>query len=362
MALLWPVARPLLFRLDPEFAHGLTIKALRYLPLPAEGADDARLRVRAFGLDFPNPVGMAAGFDKGGDVSDALIRGGLGFAEVGTVTPRPQPGNPRPRLFRLAEDEGVINRFGFNSEGHAAMRRRLAARAGRDGVVGVNIGANKDAADRLRDYVAGVEAFAGVASYFTVNVSSPNTPGLRDLQQASVLDELLRHVLASRDRMTASHGRKPVLLKIAPDLTEGDLDDIVRVARARSIDGMIVGNTTITRPPSLKSVHAGEQGGLSGRPLFELSTRVLAQVFLRVENAFPIIGSGGISSVATAFAKIEAGATLLQLYSSLVYAGLPLIDEIKRGLVDRLAAERLESLTPIVGREAQDWAKAPAHC
>ncbi|MDB5534848.1 MAG: pyrD [Hyphomicrobiales bacterium] len=358
MGLLWLLGRPVLFRLDPEFAHGLTIKALRYLPLPAAAKDDARLRVQAFGLDFPNPIGMAAGFDKGGDVADAVLRvAGCGFTEAGTVTPKPQPGNPQPRLFRLTEDEGVINRFGFNSEGHAAMHQRLAARAGRKGVVGVNIGANKDAVDRAQDYVAGIEAFADVASYFTVNVSSPNTPGLRDLQQASVLDELLARVLEGRDRMTAKHGRRPILLKIAPDLTEGDLDDIVRVARARAIDGMIVGNTTISRPATLKSAQAHEPGGLSGKPLFEHSTRVLAQVFLRAENAFPIIGSGGISSVATAFAKIEAGATLLQLYSLLVYAGLPLIDDIKKGLVDRLVAERLDTLTPIIGRKAQDWAQ-----
>jgi dihydroorotate dehydrogenase len=362
MGLLWQLGRPVLFRLDPEFAHGLTIKALRYLPLPAAAADDARLRVHAFGLDFPNPIGMAAGFDKGGDVADAVLRvAGCGFTEAGTVTPKPQPGNPQPRLFRLTEDEGVINRFGFNSEGHAAMHSRLAARSGRKGIVGVNIGANKEATDRAQDYVAGIEAFADVASYFTVNVSSPNTPGLRDLQQASVLDELLARVLEGRDRMIAKHGRKPILLKIAPDLTEGDLDDIVRVARARAIDGMIVGNTTITRPASLKSAQASELGGLSGRPLFELSTRVLAQVFLRAENAFPIIGSGGISSVATAFAKIEAGATLLQLYSLLVYAGLPLIDDIKKGLVDRLVAERLDTLTPIIGRKAQDWAQMTPH-
>jgi dihydroorotate dehydrogenase len=291
-------------------------------------------------------------------VPDALLRaGGLGFTEAGTITPKPQPGNPLPRLFRLTEDEGVINRFGFNSEGHDAVHRRLAARGRRSGIIGINVGANKDATDRVQDYVAGITAFADVASYFTINISSPNTPGLRDLQQASVLDDLLARVLEARDRMTAQHGRKPVLLKIAPDLTEGDLDDIVRVARARAIDGMIVGNTTITRPASLKSAQASEQGGLSGKPLFELSTKVLAQVFLRAENAFPIVGAGGITSVASAFAKIEAGAALLQLYSSLVYAGLPLIDEIKRGLVDRLVVERLDSLTPIVGRKAQDWAQ-----
>ncbi|SEC54488.1 MULTISPECIES: quinone-dependent dihydroorotate dehydrogenase [unclassified Beijerinckia] len=355
MNFLWALARPVLFQLDPEKAHGLTIAALRTLPLPAAAKDDLRLKVEAFGLSFPNPIGMAAGFDKGGDVPDALLRAGFGFTEAGTITPRPQPGNPRPRLFRLTEDEGVINRFGFNSEGHEAVHRRLTARAGRPGIVGINVGANKDASDRVEDYVTGINAFADVASYFTVNISSPNTPGLRDLQQAGVLDDLLARVLDARDRNAQRFGRRPVLLKIAPDLTEGDLDDIVRVARARAVDGMIIGNTTITRPLTLASAQKSEAGGLSGRPLFELSTKVQAQVFLRVEGAFPVVGAGGITDATSAFAKIEAGATLLQVYSSLVYAGLPLVEEIKRGILDRLAAERLTSLAAVVGRKATEW-------
>ncbi|MBN8921183.1 MAG: quinone-dependent dihydroorotate dehydrogenase, partial [Rhizobiales bacterium] len=266
LRLLDGVARRVLHRLDPEDGHALALKGLGLLPFAA-AADDRRLAVTAFGLDFPNPVGIAAGFDKHGTVVDAVLRAGCGFAEVGTVTPRPQPGNPRPRLFRLPADEGVINRFGFNSEGHAAVLARLAARAQR-GIAGVNIGANKDAADRAADYAQGVRAFAGVASYFTVNVSSPNTPGLRDLQQAAALDDLLARVMDARAACAPAE-RRPVLLKIAPDLALEDLDDAVRVARRRGVHGMIVGNTTITRPPTLREqAIAREAGGLSGRPLF----------------------------------------------------------------------------------------------
>jgi dihydroorotate dehydrogenase len=233
------LARPLLFALEPETAHRASILALKAAPLPSMAIEDPRLVTRAFGLEFPNPLGMAAGYDKGGEVPDALLRLGFGFVECGTITPLPQPGNPKPRLFRLSADEGVINRLGFNSEGHAPPHARLTARRGRPGIVGVNVGANKDSSDRAQDYVAGIRAFADVASYFTANISSPNTPGLRDLQQAAALDDLLARVLDARDELAARHGRKPVLLKIAPDLDLGDLDDIVRVARAREIDGLI---------------------------------------------------------------------------------------------------------------------------
>ena len=330
MSGLFALARPLLFAIDAEQAHGATIKMLKVanrLPFTL-GGGDARLRVKAFGLDFPNPLGMAAGFDKHAEVPDALLRLGFGFTEIGTVTPLPQEGNPRPRLFRLIEDEGVINRFGFNSEGHRNVYNRLAARPRKHGIAGVNVGANKDAADRVEDYVAGIENFADVADYFTVNISSPNTPGLRDLQQAAVLDDLLARVLDARDRKAGLQGRKPVLLKIAPDLTESDLDDIVRICRARGIDGMIIGNTTITRPAWLRSANAKETGGLSGKPLFELSTKMLAMTYQRVEGKFPIIGAGGIHDAASAIAKLEAGASLLQLYSALVYGG-PLLVRIR---------------------------------
>lgn len=364
MGLLGAVSRPLLFALDPETAHRATIAALRYAPLPAAPEADARLRTQVFGLDFPNPLGMAAGFDKGAEAPDALLRAGFGFVEIGTVTPRPQPGNPKPRLFRLREDEGVINRFGFNSEGRQVVHARLRARAGRagrggiaGGIVGVNVGANKESADRAADYVDGVTGFADVATYFTVNISSPNTPGLRDLQQADVLDDLLARVLGARDEAIDRHGRKPVLLKIAPDLTLADLDDIVRVCVSRGVDGMILGNTTIERPASLRSKDAPEAGGLSGKPLFEKSTQMLAQLYLRVDGRFPIVGAGGVHDVASAFAKFEAGASLIQLYSALVFAGPALVRDIRTGLADRLSAERLSSLAAVTGRKAREWAR-----
>ncbi|HYP58777.1 MAG TPA: quinone-dependent dihydroorotate dehydrogenase [Beijerinckia sp.] len=350
------LARPFLFHLDPETAHWLSVKALAKFHLPPVKPDDPRLRVKAFGLDFPNPLGLAAGFDKHGEVPDAILRLGFGFTEVGTVTPLPQGGNPRPRLFRLTRDEAVINRFGFNSEGHAAVHARLSRRAERPGIVGINIGANKDTPDRAADYVRGIEAFADLATYFTVNVSSPNTPGLRDLQQPLALDDLLARVLAARDEAAPRFGRKPVLLKIAPDLTLNDLDAIIHLARARKIDGLIVSNTTITRPPTLTEKAASEQGGLSGRPLFALSTQMLAQAFLRVEGQFPLIGVGGVDSAETAFAKIEAGASLVQFYSSLVFKGPALPGEIMRGILRLLTQKSYPLLSDAMGVAAADWA------
>ena len=349
------LTRPLLFAMDPETAHGFTIGALKNLPLPDLAQHDPVLAVEAFGLHFPAPLGMAPGFDKGADVPDPLLRLGFSHVEVGTITPLPQPGNPKPRLFRLAEDDAVINRFGFNSEGHAAVHARLVARKGRGGIIGVNVGANKESTDRSGDYAKGIRAFADVADYFTINISSPNTPGLRDLQQASALDALLQQSLDTRDEMTALYGRKPVLLKIAPDLTQGDLDDVVRVARMRKVDGMIVGNTTITRPDTLKSAQKNEMGGLSGKPLFELSTRMLAATYLRVEGQFPLIGVGGIQNAATALAKIEAGATLLQVYSMLVYEGPGLVSAVHKGLAQDLKS-RGTTISALCGSKAKDWA------
>jgi dihydroorotate dehydrogenase len=328
--------------------------------LPRAGPDDPRLAVAAIGLRFANPLGNAAGLDKNAAVPDALLRLGLGFAEVGTVTPRPQPGNPRPRMFRLDTDEGVINRLGFNNEGLEAVRRMLAARAGRSGIVGVNVGANKDAADRRADYAAGVTAFAPFASYFVINVSSPNTPGLRDLQARGSLDELLAVVLEARERLTADAGRKPILLKIAPDLSLSELDDVVAVARERRIDGMIVGNTTLMRPANLRDRGAAaEAGGLSGRPLFALATRMLAETYVRAEGAFPLVGVGGIDSGAAAFAKIKAGATLLQLYTGLVFRGVGLIAAIKADLTALLRLHRHDTLSDAVGRDAAAWTAQP---
>ena len=349
------LSRPLLRVLDAEDAHALAVRALRYMPLARPGREPRELSVRAFGLNFLNPLGIAAGFDKNAQVPDALLRLGFGFVEIGTVTPRPQAGNPRPRLFRLETDEGVINRLGFNNEGQSTVLARLAARARLPGIVGVNIGANRDTADRAADYVRLIEAFAAVASYFTVNVSSPNTPDLRDLQQAKALDDLLARVVEARDRVLPRAGPTPVLLKIAPDLTLGDLDDVVGVARKRKVDGMIVGNTTIARPASLRQREkASQQGGLSGRPLFKLSTRMLAETFVRAESAFPLIGVGGIDSGATAIAKIKAGATLLQLYTGLVFHGIGLVAEIKADLLAALKRGHRDSLSSMVGADAAD--------
>jgi dihydroorotate dehydrogenase len=345
------LARPLLRTLDPETAHALALNALKFAPLPRAAPDDEKLRVQAFGLTFPNPVGLAAGFDKNAEVTDALLRLGFGFVEAGGVTPQPQPGNPRPRLFRLDADEAVINRLGLNSEGAEAVARRLAARNA-PGIVGINIGANKDTLDRAADYVACIEALAAHVDFLTVNVSSPNTPGLRNLQQANALDELLARVIDARERAAIGSKPRPVLLKIAPDLTLGDLDDVVGVARRHRIDGMVVGNTTITRPNLRESVKANEAGGLSGRPLFALSTRMLAEAYVRAEGAFPLVGTGGVDSGAAAFAKIKAGASLIQLYSGLIFRGIGLIAAIKKDLLDFLRIGRLDSLADAVGRDA----------
>jgi len=352
---------PVLRWFDPEDAHRLAIQGLRFLPPIKPRPDDPKLAVRAFGLNFPNPVGMAAGFDKSAEVPDALLRLGFGFVEIGSVTPKPQEGNPRPRLFRLERDEAIINRMGFNNDGAEAALRRLAARAQHGGIVGVNVGANKDSPDRVADYVKLIETFAPVASYFTVNVSSPNTPGLRNLQEGALLDELLARVIDARERVRQKAGDTPVLLKIAPDLSLAQLDDVVQVARSRRVDGMIVSNTTIARPSTLREqARAKEQGGLSGRPLFRLSTRMVAETYVRVEGAFPLIGVGGVDSGGAALTKIRAGASLIQLYSSLVYKGLGLVDEIKRDLTSTLLRTGRDSLSEIVGADAatltaEDW-------
>ena len=347
------LARPVLRTLDPETAHALVVKALALTPMRSPPADDRRLAMEACGLRFPNPIGLAAGFDKNAAAPDAALRLGFGFVEIGTVTPRPQPGNPRPRMFRLEADAAVINRLGFNNDGFEVVRERLARRVGQTGIVGVNVGANREAIDRAADYVAGIKTFAGLASYFAINVSSPNTPGLRDLQHRTALDDLLARVIEARDRTATKGGRTPVLLKIAPDLTLGELDDVVAVARRRQVDGMIVSNTTIARAASLRDrVAAREGGGMSGRPLFGLSTRILAETFVRAEGVFPLVGVGGIDSGETALAKIKAGATLVQLYSGLVYRGLGLIREIKRALLGGLEAGRAAALAELVGRDA----------
>ena len=354
------LARPFLRAFDPEDAHSLAIKALKLSPRRRPPRGDSRLAVRAFGLNFPNPVGIAAGFDKHVEAPDALLGLGFGYVEVGTVTPLPQTGNPKPRIFRLARDEAVINRLGFNSDGVAAVLQRLAARASAGGIVGVNVGANKDSSDRAADYVRLMEVVAPVASYVTVNISSPNTPGLRELQRASVLDDLLARIVDTRDRVSPNAGPTPVLLKIAPDLSLSDLDDVVGVARARKIDGMIVGNTTIGRPANLRDrATALQAGGLSGRPLYPLATRMLAETYVRVEGVFPLVGVGGIDCGGAALGKIRAGADLLQLYSALIFRGLGVVAEIKAALMDALDRGDADRLADLVGVDAAAMTAEP---
>ena len=354
------LARPFLHALEPEDAHRLAVTMLKFAPLPQPPLDDPRLAMRVFGLNFPNPIGVAPGFDKDGEVPDALFRLGFGFVEIGTITPRPQSGNAKPRLFRLDADRGVINRLGFNSEGADAVLKRLAARANAGGVVGINVGANKDLPDRIADYVELIERFAAVASYVTVNISSPNTPGLRNMQQAAVLDDLLARVIDARERVAPNAGPTPVLLKIAPDLSLADLDDVVGIARSRRVDGMIVGNTTLSRPQHLReTATAKESGGLSGAPLLPLSNRMLAETYVRVEGVFPLVGAGGIDSGAAALSKIRAGASLIQLYSGLVFVGLGLVADIKRALVAALDRDRAASLAEYIGADAASATAEP---
>ncbi len=346
--MIFDAAAALLRAFPPETAHRATVRAAKiFAPLlPAPAADDPRLRVEALGLSFANPIGLAAGFDKNVEVPDAMARFGFGFVECGTVTPRPQIGNPRPRLFRLGEERAVINRMGFNNEGMEAAAARLRARAGR-GIVGINIGANKDSADRIADYRAAFETLAPLADYVTVNVSSPNTPGLRGLQNRDELGKLLGILTGERTRLSL---RRPILLKIAPDLDEPALDDIAAVIGEAAIEGLIVSNTTIARPPTLRSAHAAEQGGLSGAPLFEPSTRILSA--MRRRTGITLIGAGGVSSGAEAYAKIRAGASLVQLYTALAYQGPGLVARLKRELLACLARDGFARVSDAVGVDA----------
>lgn len=327
---LYPFLRPLLFTLDPERAHELAVRALALgLGRLFASADDPVLKTRLFGREIPNPIGLAAGLDKRAEAADRLFDVGFGFVEVGGVTPLPQPGNPKPRLFRLAEDRAIINRFGLNSDGVEAMAARLARRDPARGMLGVNIGANKESADRTGDYVTVLERLGPLVDFTTLNVSSPNTPGLRALQGRDELGRLLDRVLEARTRRQI---RAALVLKIAPDVSEADLDDIAALALDRGLDGLIVGNTTITRPETLRSPHRGETGGLSGAPLFDLSTRVLGAMHARVGDRIPLIGTGGIFTVEDMLAKFAAGATAVQIYSALIYEGPGLVGRLKRGL------------------------------
>ncbi len=335
-----------LSRLDAEAAHGLAIRALKLGLLPADRrADPPSLAVKVWGRTLSNPLGLAAGFDKNAEVPDAMLGLGFGLVEIGSVTPRPQEGNPRPRLFRLAEDRGVINRMGFPGQGLEAVRSRLAVRP-RRGFVGVNVGANKDSTDRAADYVIGCKALLPYADYLVCNVSSPNTPGLRNLQGRTQLADLLKRV---QDAISAKP--VPLLVKIAPDARDDDLDDIVAVCRDLRMDGIIVGNTTLSRPATLRSSRREEAGGLSGPPLMALSTEVLRRTAQRSEKQFPLIGCGGIASGADAYAKIRAGATLVQLYSSMVYDGPPLIRRIKDELAALLAHDGFAGVNEAVGAD-----------
>ncbi len=339
--MLYDLLRPLVFRIDAERAHGLTIQALGNLPARRAPRFDTRLGILVAGLHFPSPIGLAAGFDKDARAANAMLGLGFGFVEVGTLTPLSQPGNPRPRLFRLVEDRAVINRLGFNNGGQAGAFERLTRP--RQGIIGVNIGANKDAADRIADYATGVRVMAPVADYLTINVSSPNTPGLRALQEAAALDELLAGVMAAR---TADG--PPVFLKIAPDLGAAAIDAVARVAIERGVDALIVANTTISRPP-LRSAHAHQAGGLSGAPLGALALERLRDVRTATGGALPLIAAGGIASAADAYARIRAGASLVQLYSALVYHGPGLAARIARGLTPLLMRDGFASVAEAVG-------------
>ena len=350
------LARPLLNALDPEQAHELTLRSLEAGIHPRRaGPDDSRLAANVWGLAFANPLGIAAGFDKDARVIPAVLGMGLGFAEVGTVTPRPQPGNPRPLVFRLNRDHALINRLGFNNGGHAAALARLGRQP--RGIVGVNVGANRDAPDRAADYVEGIRCFYDVAGYFCVNISSPNTPGLRDLQAPAALDNLLGRVLAGRsEAMAAGKPGRPIVVKIAPDIAQADLEAIVAVLMGRGIDGIAIGNTTLSRFGVSDAAAGRQSGGLSGRPLFHRSTVMLARVYRLTQGRVPLIGIGGIDSGVAAIAKLEAGATLLQFYTGLVFQGPGLIGRIKRSLLDYAEREKLTRIGEATGVRAEAWA------
>jgi dihydroorotate dehydrogenase len=348
---LYPLIRPALHRLSPETARDLTVRALEagwgwfMVDRAMRAPDPPILAQRLWGLDFPNPVGLAAGYDKDARVMDAMRAFGFGFVEIGTVTPRPQPGNPKPRIFRLEEDLALINRLGFNSAGLDAVVSRLSQRP-HAGIIGVNLGKNRDSSDAAADYLEGLARAATFADYIVVNISSPNTPGLRDLQRGNSLQSLLARLLGAREQ---SECLVPLLIKIAPDLTPAECAEIALVALAAGIDGIIVSNTTVERPAGLVSRHAQEAGGLSGRPLFARSTALLADMYQLTQGRLPLIGVGGIASAFDAYEKIRAGACLIQLYTALVFSGPGLVAEIKAGLAELLRAGGFTSISEAVG-------------
>lgn len=339
------LAARVLHVLDPEDAHGVTIKGLEMGLGPRAGRDDPILATRVAGLALPNCVGLAPGFDKNAQVFGPMLAAGFGFVECGTVTPLAQVGNPRPRLFRLTEDAGVINRMGFNNQGMEPFAARLAKRG--PGVIGANIGANKDATDRIGDYVTGLTRLWGLASYFTINISSPNTPGLRALQTRAALEELLGRLAETRGRLPAE-GKVPMFLKVAPDLEAGEVEAIVETVIANGLNGIIVSNTTIGRP-DLRSSHAGETGGLSGAPLKALAQQMMGEFHAATAGRVALIGAGGIASGADAYARIRAGASAVQLYSAMVFGGPGLVPRIKADLAQRLKADGFANVAAAVG-------------
>ncbi|HLY58813.1 MAG TPA: quinone-dependent dihydroorotate dehydrogenase [Stellaceae bacterium] len=347
MSLLASIALPLIRKFPPERAHRLTIAALKagLAPFPTP-ADDKILSTRLWGRDFRNPFGLAAGFDKNAEVPNEMLRWGFGFVEIGTVTPRPQPGNPPPRVFRLEEDRAVINRLGFNSEGLDAVRRRLVLRR-KSGIIGANVGMNRDSSDAAADYTQGIAALGAYADYLVINISSPNTPGLRDLQRPEKARSLIEAAIAARAALTPH--RPLLMVKIAPDLTPFEVAELAQVALDTGIDGIIVSNTTVARPVSLKSEHKNEEGGLSGPPLFEPSTRLLAEIYRLTSARIPLIGVGGIATGEDAYAKIRAGASLVQLYTALIYGGPDRIGGIKKELVACLRRDGYEAVGQAVG-------------
>lgn len=343
MSGIYDLVRPLVFALDPERAHGLTLRALPLWPVMTQRGDDPVLHTVLAGLNLPNPIGLAAGFDKNVEVPDAMLRLGFGFVECGSVTPRPQAGNPQPRLFRLVEDRAVINRMGFNNDGMAAAAAKLRARGGKSGVVGINLGANKESDDRTADYVTGMAGLGALADYVTVNISSPNTPGLRALQDAGALTDLIARVQAARPA-----GCGPLFVKVAPDLEGPDFDTIARAAIDGDVDGLIVSNTTLSRD-GLRSGLKGEAGGLSGAPLAGLAMTALRAFRSSTGGALPLVAAGGIGSGAEALARIRAGASAVQLYSALVYEGPGLVSRIKSDLAAGLRAAGFASVGEAVG-------------
>ncbi len=357
---LFNLLTPLMRILPPETAHEVTLRTLEYGIYPKQShEDDIRFNQNIFGYSFPNPIGIAAGFDKNGRVPHHLLNLGFGFVEVGTLTPKPQNGNPKPRLFRLYSDQAILNRMGFNNQGFSKFTQNYSTHH-KNGIVGINIGANKNSQNPNEDYVSGIQNLNQLADYFTINISSPNTPGLRDLQNPEKLNQLLSWLMATRGAlMSGGHPWRPILVKLSPDIFDDELPQIIDCLLINAVDGIIISNTTTSRDGLHESGLAGESGGLSGKPLFQNSTHVLAKVYRQTKGAIPLIGVGGIDSGETALAKIQAGASLIQLYTGLVYKGPGLISKIKKHLINHMEVNNLQSISQITGSQADAWAENP---